>query len=350
MTATSPMIAAAPPASRTRNTAFDIAKGLAILTIVLCHETRGLQNAHLMPRGTTWDWFDELFYLYHVPVFFFITGLFADRSFEQGGFVGFLKSKFAAIALPYAVWQTCQICMMVLAGGATNHQVTRWDLLWFPIVPYMQFWFLYVLMLVLIVYALLKRAGAPTSMILAISVAMLFLPRFDTWPPFHPLCKHMVYFSLGLLLRDHLGIVQRIGTRWLLLGAVFAFACIYITLPLDGSKPFRVLPASVGVAATLALATALSRTRIAGALSWFGARSLDIFLAHSICAAGMRIVLTRIVHTDDLTAHLALGFIASVAGPLLFFEAARHEQTMWRKGWRRTLPSASGAMTSATSG
>jgi fucose 4-O-acetylase-like acetyltransferase len=309
-------------AARPRKQWVDNAKGLCILFIVVCHEILGLEHAGIMPTGPVWEFWNNFFYTFHVPVFFFVSGLLAEKSLEKCGFSSFLKTKLGLLAYPYVIWQTLQILVM-LAARSTNHKVTPWSLLSFPVCPFMQFWFLYVLMLVLVTYALLKRAGLSTAAILAVSIGMLFLPKFAAWPPFHPLCKHMIYFSLGLALRDRIEALQRVRSSLLVAGALVCGLCLAAFVPVDIDSAFRVLPAILGGAATILSSFAIARWPYGQPLSLLGQRSLEIFVAHAIFAAGTRMILSKGLHTQDLAIHLILGGAASIVGPLLLVSAER---------------------------
>jgi fucose 4-O-acetylase-like acetyltransferase len=310
--------------NKSREPWIDVAKGLCISFIVICHSIRGLVAAGILAQGTAWQYWDHFFYILQVPVFFFASGLFAERSYEKSGFGEFLRSKLVMLAYPYAIWQTLQILMMLASAGATNRPVSAVQLLWLPLYPVMQFWFIYVLMLVIGVYAVFKWARLSSFAILAISVGMLFLPK-SGWFPCDVMCRHMVYFSLALVLREPMSKLRSARLPWLLLGALacgVALASI-VQDPEDLSVPSRAAYAILGGAGVVLLSLALERAWWCQPLCLLGQRSLEIFVAHTVFAAGTRVLLLKGLHVDNLAVHLALGIAASILGPLFLIKAER---------------------------
>ena len=63
-----------------RDRAIDVAKGIAIVAIVVGHANRGLSSAGMaIPHVET---LDRVLYLCHLTVFAFLSGLFIRRSVE----------------------------------------------------------------------------------------------------------------------------------------------------------------------------------------------------------------------------------------------------------------------------
>ncbi|MES2542184.1 MAG: hypothetical protein V4583_16615 [Pseudomonadota bacterium] len=56
-------------------------------------------------------------------------------------------------------------------------------------------------------------------------------------------------------------------------------------------------------------------------LAYLGIASMGIYLAHTIFSAGTRAVLGRF--TPDLTAHMILGTLAGIVGPLIIYAVIR---------------------------
>ncbi len=295
----------------------DAAKGLGILVVVFVHTVDGLKAPGIMPAESGWNYWSTLAYTFLVPIFFFISGLFSDRSYEKAGFRKFLQTKFELIAYPYVVWQTIQILLMLAAGNTTNKPSAEL-LLMFPILPYMQFWFIYTLILVFALYSVLKLAGVPNLAILAISVGMLFLPQID-WMPFNDLCRSMIYFAFGLVLRDSMKLLHDVSS-WLLFLAAAACASVTLTMVYNGTTlytPFRPVAATAGVAGSVFFAIAMVRWPWWRGLCVLGRYSLEIYVSHLVFAAAMRIILIRVLHVESLPLHICLGFVAGVCGPLL---------------------------------
>jgi fucose 4-O-acetylase-like acetyltransferase len=301
----------------------DSAKGLGSFCVVLVHTIDGLKAPGILPAHSAWDFWSVLNYTYQVPVFFFISGLFTDRSYEKFGFRSFLKTKLEFIAYPYVLWQTLQILLM-LASGSTTHKPTPEMLLWFPFQPYMQFWFIYTLLLVFSLYAVLKLAGLPSFAIFAISVGMLFLPRMG-WTPYNDLCRSMIYFGFGLVLRERMALLDDVRSRLLLLAAATC-ACATMALVRSGvdvDSPFRPVAAILGIAGSVFFSVVVARQAWWKGVCVLGRYTLQIYVAHVVFAAATRITLLKVFHVESLLLHICLGVLAGVGGPLLLVALQR---------------------------
>ena len=236
---------------------------MCILFIVICHCLRGLAKSGIVSsESALYQIWDNYFYTFQVPVFFFVSGLFAHRSYDKLGFRRFLLTKIDALAYPYVVWQTLLLLLLIFSQGTANRVATPGQLLWFPLYPQALFWFVYTLMIVLVIYALARRIALPTGGLLAFSVAILFLPRLD-WRPYNCVCEHLIYFCLGLLLTGRIERLCSFRPGILLAGG----ACCSIALlaivwtPVDLTSPYRVLPALVGGAGVVLFSFALANWR-----------------------------------------------------------------------------------------
>ncbi len=313
----------ATPKSQSRQLWPDSAKAVGSLCVVLVHTIDGLKAPGILATHSAWDYWSVLNYVYQVPVFFFVSGLFSDRSYQKFGFRGFLKTKFELVAYPYLVWQTLQIVLM-LASGNTTHKPTPAMLLWTPLYPYMQFWFIYTLLLVFALYAALKLAGLSSTAIFAISLGMLFLPRMD-WNPYNDLCRSMVYFGAGLMLADLLAVRRDVRTEWLLLGAAL-FGCATAELVRRGvtiDSPSRPVAAMLGIAASVFFSMAMARQAWWRRVCALGQYTLQIYVAHVVFTGATRIILIRVFHVENLAVHVGLGVLAGVGIPLLLVALQR---------------------------
>ena len=117
----------------------DAAKAIGIVLVCSGHVGRGLFAAGIVD-SSTWIASDFTLYTFHMPLFFFLSGLTMrsgiDRSFRMH-----LVSKAGALLLPYFVWSVFQTVAMIAVSREVNHHISVATLLsiaW-------QSWFLYVL-------------------------------------------------------------------------------------------------------------------------------------------------------------------------------------------------------------
>jgi len=123
----------------------DYAKALGILLVVASHIMRGLERTDLLVFDPTWQTVDWALYLYHMPLFFYVAGLFFAATVERYGYLGMLKRNAIVLLGPLVVWSYIQVGMQYAFSGSSNLKVTLGDLLTAPFPPAQQFWFLGVL-------------------------------------------------------------------------------------------------------------------------------------------------------------------------------------------------------------
>lgn len=111
----------------------DAAKGFGIILVVLGHFT---------PKGAPF-WYDSLWsaiYLFHMPLFFFISGMTSVLSKRQKSFKEFLLSRTERLLLPYFVAALCFEVIAVCSSGWNSFSL---DFLYtYPGKPAVYLWFL----------------------------------------------------------------------------------------------------------------------------------------------------------------------------------------------------------------
>ena len=142
----------------------DWAKGIGISCVVFGHAWRGLHPGVRVHSPPLLVLLDSAIYGFHMPLFFFLSGLFVVKSARQPAreFVG---KKLKSIVYPYFLWSFLQAGMASVLRDYTQSnkgivfaQVMRASLYF----PYSQFWFLYVMALCMGVFlALFKLRMRP---------------------------------------------------------------------------------------------------------------------------------------------------------------------------------------------
>ncbi len=292
----------------------DAARGIGIVLVVFAHDVRGLGLVGTSPLATQ---VDRFIYAFHMPLFFFLAGLFASQSARRGA-RAFVTDKLRVIAYPYLLWSLLQGVLQVAMTRETNAHLAWRDLVAIPYQPIMQFWFLYTLFLVFILFLVCHRLRVPTWGILALGVGLSWLSSRGIPPrgEIDSLCSYFVYFALGLTLsgplRRRLGGMRPLPS---LVGGAAAFGVVAVLVQRLGVHwPLAVLAAAVGTMGTLLFAQAASATPGLGFLRTLGACSLQIYVAHSMASAAVRIALHH-AGVDALAVQLLLGTAAGILAP-----------------------------------
>src|SRR6059058_582095 len=106
----------------------NVAKGLGIILMVFGHVGRGIVPPKEQASGGAAHLYwlaDEAIYAFHMPLFFFLSGLFVERGARRSAGV-FFDSKVRTILYPYFLWATIQCLFVRAASGYAKSQVDAW--------------------------------------------------------------------------------------------------------------------------------------------------------------------------------------------------------------------------------
>jgi fucose 4-O-acetylase-like acetyltransferase len=313
-------------ATGARLVGIDYAKAIGIILVVFGHVWRGLVAAGIV---RDYGWIDRWIYAFHMPVFFFIAGLFIERAVARP-LASVLVSKAATLLYPYLIWSVVQAVFGAIFAGYTNRQFALADLPRVLLIhPYSPFWFLYVLFMTEMVFVVARKIAISHTVLLAIGLALLWWADGFRWVPGMYFGNMFVYLVAGAMLSRA---VHRLtaDSAMLWYGIAAGVALTALALWADVHQPLlEFVAAACGIVMVLGVATALSKVSWATALSGLGVLSLQVFLMHVLFASGVRVILHRFAHVDNQWIHLAAGVVFGVAGPLLFWAVMRPMGGEW---------------------
>ncbi len=305
----------------------DYAKGIGIFLVVVGHVLRGLINSSIIPNSPTLEFIDRWIYAFHMPLFFFLSGLFIQRSLSKP-FKKFILDKLYVIAYPYFVWSIFQSTLQLIASNYTNNSLSLTDIWKIVYQPQMQFWFLYTLFVIVLLYGVLYKLKVTPTVFFAISVGVYCLHVLDVsfgpWGILYLARRHAVYLALGIIIGNYIGHYDLLAAKnrlshlilWSI--ALGGYLALGIATNLRITENIATVPlvAAVGIFASVVLANILANLNILPFLSRWGTLSLEIFVAHSIFASVLRIVLSKGFGVNEPIAHILLGVIISIYAPI----------------------------------
>jgi fucose 4-O-acetylase-like acetyltransferase len=326
----------------------DYAKGIGIFWVVLGHGLRGLVNSNLLEPSALSRFIDQWIYAFHMPLFFFLSGLFLVRSATKP-FKKFLLDKLSTIAYPYFLWSLLQGLLQIAASRHT-HQAVKFSDLWQIIYePILQFWFLYALFVILLLYAVIHEAirrflsptdfaqidlpttgqrRSPFSPVVAFLVLSIGLYgahlgniSFGNWGILYLVRRHAIYTALGAIVGSSIPLAQlgRVNPSiWIgvTLGGYLAVAAA-VLLQLDQNGWLIPAIALLGSAASVAIAILLGKFKVLSFIQRWGFFSLEIFVVHTIVIAVTRMVLQKLLGISDPLLHLALEIMVGIYIPIV---------------------------------
>lgn len=325
----------------------DATRGLAIILVVFGHAAGGLIDASAPGSLPALRYVFLAIYTFHMPIFFFLAGLFVEQRLERG-IAPFFTRLLPTIVYPYFLWSILQYSLIFALGSLVNHPVENYwrTLVAIPWRPVSQFWFLHALFLIHCLGILAWRLGGVRAVLGAALLVKIVALCVPSTPALSLAAGNAPFYALGVLLGW-----QRVSA--LLTSATLEFrglvtlcavgALVLLSSQADAIQPYIAVEAasSAGIAkvawistmlpATLLAGTALllmadSLARLAGPVPTLverlGTVTMPIFLLHVIFVAGARILLTKLFGLSGI-AILPLLVIVGIIGPVLAREAAK---------------------------
>ncbi|KAA2311714.1 acyltransferase [Pseudooceanicola sediminis] len=291
----------------------DIGRAIGIVLVVYGHVVRGLFSSHIL-ADPVWRQVDFAIYTFHMPLFFFLSGMNVRPSREKPGF---FARRARAIVLPYLVFSLLQGAVQVVLAGSTNGNKGWADLLLIPIFPISPFWFLYVLLIYVGVVSV-WRPGWPMMAVAAVLLLLSPLARdMDGWILFQILYFFAFYVAGVLWQPPRLAAGPRalVGLGCLIVWAGGAGLALFAGVPVDGYYALVMLPVTLaGIGMVIMLAQMLEG--VGGWLSYIGQNVIAIYVMHILAAAGTRIILSGFGISSPALL-VVLGTMAGVVLPLI---------------------------------
>ncbi|MET0341922.1 MAG: acyltransferase [Polyangiales bacterium] len=332
-------------ADKQRRTWIDATRGAAIFLVVVGHTVRGLFNAHILASEGPWGFVDRWIYAFHMPLFFFLSGLFTLPGKDEP-YATFAKKRLVRLGYPYLLWATLQTLVQVVLSRYTNRPTQLSDLWRIAFEPPMQFWFLYALFLQVLVIGALWKLGVPRVGIFLVGLALYLVGPYlsmGTWLPLYQARDGLVYTGLGVMLGEgaRLRTLERRKGGEYVAVAVLGLALVTagVWLRLEEHFLWALGLALCGSAGLLALGLLLERApgaalaRLRDHIVLWGAASLAIFVAHTLASAAARIALQKVLHIENAPLHLVAGMAVGIYVPLVLYVASRRYDLPYLFEW-----------------
>ena len=124
-----------------RLVALDVARGLAVLGVVLSHVIIGLSASGVLEVGSFWRDVNDFLVVGRMPALCFLVGLFIPLGVSRRGTQGYVRTRVVFLVWVYLVWYLIQASVEVLTNLVKNVPVpvstmrTVWE-------PLAHLWFL----------------------------------------------------------------------------------------------------------------------------------------------------------------------------------------------------------------
>jgi fucose 4-O-acetylase-like acetyltransferase len=299
----------------------DYAKGIGIILVVVGHALTNIKGNDFCNGAAI------VIYTFHMPLFFFLSGLFVQKSINKGD-KEFIVNKIKVLLYPYFVWSLIEGSIRCFLANKITIQnaVTTYDLLLIPFKPIEHYWFLYALFLCMLMYLVLYKVDKKCFIVLAFSVACYVIANNMPFDIIRSCFNMFMFFVIGSIYnRYNFDVKVHEFNRSLFVLASIAFVFLEIINLTSG--PFfssRFIIAIVGILLILSLSKILCLISGLRLLEYIGRMSMPIYLFHVLFAVTARFFLKKI-GVESTTVFIFVESIIGIVMPILFVLALENK-------------------------
>lgn len=302
----------------------DYLRAFACALVSLGHLFRSFQDAAILQDSVLASFFDQVIYHFHVYIFFFCSGFLFQRSFFKcSGKRECLKKRFQKcldFVIVYILFSGITYFIKTVLSGDVNSPVEQSFLTVLLKEPINQMWYLYAISVIMLFVPAVRSDGVCTGTLLAALCMRAFM--------YVPACAEAIPLPLGYLFTYGI---------WFVLGEIWAykrvtlnkwlaivFAAVFFALNLleyaygVSNAVLDTVLTFTGVLASAELFRMATKDKEKMSFVWklLSKYMLQIYLLHTICAAGIRIILLKLGITNFLV-HFVMGMVFSFVVPIL---------------------------------
>jgi fucose 4-O-acetylase-like acetyltransferase len=354
----------------------DYARGIAIILVVYRHSFEGIKRAGFSISNYLYlEHANIIFFSFRMPLFFIVSGIFISGSLFKRGLNGLISNKARTILYPYFLWGALQITLQIIFGQylSSQRKVSHYlDLFYLPR-EVEQFWYLYALFNVSVLYAIVKMKLRLMSRHQLILGALLYLLSAFTSQHnidlgfVNDIFHYYLFFAIGDNLSEAIRSEENRNffSSWKLffiLLPLFVISQIYFLMVNLNHNPEKfkylyieyhqpliyLLIAMVGCSFVMNITYMLQTKNSVVWLRRIGFYSLYIYVCHVMVTAPTRILLNRVLHISNVPVLLVCCVFAGIIIPILVYRLAIKLNMPWLYSLEKDKPTLSATKIAAT--
>jgi len=306
---------------------------MAISLVVLGHTNQGIAHRGWWGSSNVGHILQGFIYAFHMPAFFFVSGIFLTKSVDKRGEVRFTLDKLRMILYPYILWTCIYLLASLLFSRFMVQAIPTWQTFTYNLLTGYGGWFLPALFFCLMVGMLGRKLPFPYLFLLAV-LACLLLPATSI-SFIDRGVRELPFVTLGMGLGDAYARLEKLPRGIATLGyVVLSSILLLLTIWLRPETPVTFLVLGMlGTAMLLMLARVLDRSASARGFAWIGKASLGVFLMAPFPQGAARALL-QALHITQAYPQLLLPTLFAVLIPTWLY----HHRARFRLGWLFVSP------------
>lgn len=302
-----------------RNILVDKLKGYACFLVLFGHVIMGVRLASINIPA----FFEgvELFvWSFHVALFLFLSGVVYKETGEWKGKktrVSFIIHKLINLGVPYVVFSTVYILINSFVGE-TNTKSSALDVLNIGKTPVAQYWFLYALFFLFVIWASLSKFLKNWQITAVVLLLGYGLPLLNIGlGSFDIVFYSALAFGIGSFVNFKKIINLPILVKCAIVLAHLAVGIVLILFGKIEAPWFKEIMIVFGIYSSILLISLIENIKpVSKFLLFMNKYSLQIYLLHTIFTAGIRIILIRL-NISNWIVHVIAGTVFGIVFSVL---------------------------------
>ena len=314
-----------------RSILIDAVRGMAISLVALGHTNQGITHRGWWGTSSVGTRLDITIYSFHMPAFFFVSGIFLAASVAKRGPGRFTVERIRTLIYPYVLWMIISAGSVKLLSRFTAQQPVTVKVFLLHLVTGAGIWFLPALFVCQVLGMSLRKLPGIAIVALAV-MAYYFVPHsgvdfIDLGIEFFPFVAAGMWVGFGY---EKLELIP----RWAGLAlAILLFAILLVdtwNFWWMGYRNNVLLAGAIGTLMLMMLARSFGASKIARVFAWAGEASLAIYLAGEY-GQGLVRQLMEWAHVTAPYPQLILPTIAAIVIPAWVYQhrVRLHLEWLW---------------------
>ena len=313
----------------------DNVKVIACILVAVGHFFQSMVTSGIYAPHPILDWFDQMIYYFHVPLFFICSGYLYQKYSHVDSFYSWLHNtlkKLLTLGVPYLTFTVATWTLKTVFSDSVNQQADSFFYTLF-LAPTSQMWYLYCLFFIFLITPTFSNHKTAFIAFLA-SIVLKLCFEAGHAPDITAISTVMsseIWFVIGMCL-SLTNFPKNILSKRILLICVGSFVMFIIfsvifyvnNISFIGIKLFMGLIASISIISVIAIY--FSQNEQTPFFAFLAKYTLPIYVMHTIFAAGLRSILLKF-GCSNIFLHSVLGILISFLGPIIAAEIMK--ATKW---------------------
>lgn len=303
----------------------DLLRGYACLLVVIGHVFIGVRTSGIAVPGFL-AVSEKFIWSFHIDLFMFLSGYvfsLTGGAAAKGGRRAFLLGKLLSLGVPYLIFSCLYAVVNSLTPGVNNSSSVS-DVLSIWYKPIAQYWFLFALFWLFVIWAVISKPIKSNALITALLYTFFIVCKcFKINLGFLDSSFNCVLaFGLGTCIKSlNISRLPK-AVRAVTAALHIAAAVILINFNLYTKLFIDDILTVFGIFSSLCFISLISRLpAVSKALGFICVYSFPLYLTHTFFTAGARIILLRLGVTNCFV-HIAAGIAAGLLFPIAAAKAA----------------------------